>query len=195
MVVAANGLRSNVRKLVFGAHPDFVHHLNYYLAVFTIPNYRNLDHWELSYPALNKIVNIYSTHETGEAKALFMFASPLINYNYKDVEQQKQILLNHFKNEGQEVSTVLGFLDEAHDFYFDSISQVHMEKLHKGRVVLLGDAGYCPSPASGQGTSVALIGAYVLAGELAQASGNYQIAFEAYQKEMQTFIEMNQQLG
>jgi len=60
---------------------------------------------------------------------------------------------------------------------------------------LLRDAGYCPSPASRQGTSVALIGAYVLAGELAQASCDFQIAFDAYQKEMQTFIEMNQQLG
>jgi len=70
-----------------------------------------------------------------------------------------------------------------------------MNSLSHGRVVLLGDAGYCPSPASGQGTSLAMVGAYVLAGELAAANGSYRNAFSSYEKLMKGFIDKNQQLG
>jgi 2-polyprenyl-6-methoxyphenol hydroxylase-like FAD-dependent oxidoreductase len=70
-----------------------------------------------------------------------------------------------------------------------------MNHWSQGRVVLVGDAGYCASPMSGQGTSLALIGAYVLAGELAAASGTYQAAFRQYEEEMRPFVMLNQELG
>jgi 2-polyprenyl-6-methoxyphenol hydroxylase-like FAD-dependent oxidoreductase len=70
-----------------------------------------------------------------------------------------------------------------------------MDHWSQGRVVLAGDAGYCASPMSGQGTSLALIGAYVLAGELAAAAGAYQAAFRQYEKEMRPFVMLNQELG
>jgi 2-polyprenyl-6-methoxyphenol hydroxylase-like FAD-dependent oxidoreductase len=70
-----------------------------------------------------------------------------------------------------------------------------MDHWSQGRVVLVGDAGYCASPMSGQGTSLALIGAYVLAGELAAASGAYQTAFRQYEEEMRPFVMVNQELG
>jgi 2-polyprenyl-6-methoxyphenol hydroxylase-like FAD-dependent oxidoreductase len=83
----------------------------------------------------------------------------------------------------------------APDFYFDVAAQISMPRWSQGRVVLVGDAGYCASPLSGQGTSLALIGAYVLAGELAAGAGAYQTAFDQYEKELRPFVMLNQALG
>ena len=76
---------------------------------------------------------------------------------------------------------------QAPDFYFDSASQVRMDNWSAGRVTLVGDAGYCPSPLSGQGTSLALVGAYVLASELRAAAGDHRAAFARYQQQMSGF--------
>jgi len=83
----------------------------------------------------------------------------------------------------------------APDFYFDAMAQVRMPSWHTGRVAVLGDAGYCPSPLSGQGTSLALVGAYVLAAELAAAAGDQRAGFTAYERRMRPFVELNQALA
>jgi 2-polyprenyl-6-methoxyphenol hydroxylase-like FAD-dependent oxidoreductase len=83
----------------------------------------------------------------------------------------------------------------ASDFYFDTVSQVHMDGWSSGRVVLVGDASYCPSPMAGVGTSLALVGAYVLAGELATASGDHRRAFVRYEEEMREYVEQGQKLA
>ncbi|MDF5756742.1 FAD-dependent monooxygenase [Spongiactinospora sp. TRM90649] len=83
----------------------------------------------------------------------------------------------------------------APDFYYDSMSQVRMETWHAGPVALVGDAAYCASPASGQGTSLALVGAYVLAAGLKQAAGDHTVAFPAHEASMRPFVEANQALG
>jgi 2-polyprenyl-6-methoxyphenol hydroxylase-like FAD-dependent oxidoreductase len=80
-------------------------------------------------------------------------------------------------------------MDSAPDFYFDSVSQVKMERWSTGRCILLGDAAYCASPLSGMGTGMAVVGAYVLAGELAEAEGDFEIAFENYETRMRGFVE------
>ncbi|WP_183576651.1 FAD-dependent monooxygenase [Mucilaginibacter sp. X5P1] len=195
LVVGADGLHSNVRNIAFGGDHSFVKDLDYYVSICTIPNYFKLDHWEISYPSAGKLINVYSTHRQQEAKAFFMFASPPIKYNYHDIAQQKNILVTHFRDAGWETEKLMQQMHSADDFYFDSVSQVHMDSLSKSRVVLLGDAGYCPSPASGQGTSMALVGAYVLAGELAAANSDHFTAFLKYEWEMKGFIRKNQQLG
>src|SRR5438046_3303781 len=89
----------------------------------------------------------------------------------------------------------VGMMPSASDYYFDAAAQIRMDHWSQGRVVLVGDAGYCASPMSGQGTSLALIGAYVLAGELVAASGAYPAAFDHYEKEMRPFVALNQALG
>jgi 2-polyprenyl-6-methoxyphenol hydroxylase-like FAD-dependent oxidoreductase len=83
----------------------------------------------------------------------------------------------------------------ASDFYFDTVSQVHMDGWSSGRVVLVGDASYCPSPMAGVGTSLALVGAYVLAGELATASGDHRRAFVRYEEEMLDYVKQGQKLA
>ena len=84
---------------------------------------------------------------------------------------------------------LLEFMESAPDFYFDSISQVKMERWSTGRNVLLGDAAYCASPLSGMGTGMAVLGAYILAGELAEADGDYAIAFTRYESLMRDFVK------
>ena len=195
LVVAADGLRSNVRGLAFDQEKASIDHLGYFISVFSIPNDYNLDHWELNYPAVDKIVNIYSTGKNREAKVLLMFAAPNTNYDHRDIAQQKQMVIDQFKNEGPAISNILEAIHDTPDFYFDAISQVKAESLSNGRVVLLGDAGYCPSPASGQGSSLAMVGAYVLAGELAASFGNHETAFANYESQMRWFVKANQQLG
>jgi 2-polyprenyl-6-methoxyphenol hydroxylase-like FAD-dependent oxidoreductase len=83
----------------------------------------------------------------------------------------------------------------SNDFYFDSVTQVKMHSWTKGRVALVGDAGYCASPLSGQGNNLALVGAYILAGELKAAEGNYKQAFNRYNELLHPFVEANQQFG
>lgn len=86
-------------------------------------------------------------------------------------------------------------MDETPDFYFDTMAQVHLPSWSKGRVTLVGDAGYAVSPIAGQGSSVALVGAYVLAGELYKAHGDHKIAFNQYQKNLKTYVTENQKLA
>jgi 2-polyprenyl-6-methoxyphenol hydroxylase-like FAD-dependent oxidoreductase len=195
LVVGADGLHSNVRNLTFGKEAAFISKLGYYVAIFTVPNTFGLDHWELAYSTAGKVINVYSTHTGDEAKVYLMFAANKINYNCQDIEEQKAIVAAHFAGNGWETEEILQAMEKATDFYFDSISQVHLFTYANNRVVLLGDAGYCASPASGQGTSLALTGAYVLAGELAAAEGDYKTAFANYEREMREFIKKNQQLG
>jgi 2-polyprenyl-6-methoxyphenol hydroxylase-like FAD-dependent oxidoreductase len=195
LVVGADGLHSNVRTQVFGEESRFVRDLGYYVAIFTIPNFMNLDHSGLYYGTLGRKVGIFSARENSEAKASFFFASSPLAYDRRDVTQQKEILRRQFAQEEWEVPRLLKMLDEAPDFYFDSISQVKMDRWSEGRCVLLGDAGYCASPLSGMGTSMAVVGAYILAGELKEANGDHGVAFASYEALMREFVGRCQKLA
>jgi 2-polyprenyl-6-methoxyphenol hydroxylase-like FAD-dependent oxidoreductase len=195
LVVGADGLHSGVRALAFGYESQFIRHLGCYISIFTTANELDLDRWELFYSAPGRLANIYSAQQNTEAKALFAFASEPLHYERRDIEQQKQLLAEAFAGQKWEVPRLLEAMWGAPDFYFDSISQVQMDRWSNGRVVLVGDAGYCPSPASGQGTSLALVGAYVLAGELKAAAGDHRVAYVCYEEEMRDYVARNLKLG
>jgi len=182
LVIGADGLRSNVRGLVFGDEASFVRELGLYLCVYTVPNYLNLDRLEMQYTELGRVAAIWSSRGDANAKACFGFATPHAYVDLRDRAQQQQVLTKAYQGIGWEVPKLLEMMPSAPDFYFDVAAQICMVRWSQGRVVLVGDAGYCASPMSGQGTSLALIGAYVLAGELAAASGAYQAAFDQYEK-------------
>ncbi|WP_314243616.1 FAD-dependent monooxygenase [Streptomyces kutzneri] len=195
LVVGADGLHSATRALAFGDEARFVHDLGHYVCVFSVPNHLGLDRWELTYVGPGRTALTYSTARDDGAKAMFLFASGPLEYDRRDRARQQQLLAEAYAAEGWEVPRLLDGMDGAPDFYFDSLSQVRMDHWSTGRVVLLGDAAYCASPASGQGTSLALVGAYVLAGELAAAGGGHVAALAAYEREMRPFVERNQKLG
>lgn len=196
LVVGADGLHSNVRGLTFGNEAQFLHHLDIYFAIFSTPNFTNLtDMAGRYYGTLGKRVGLFSTKKDTSAQASFYFASPKIDYNYRDIQQQKEMISHRFAAEQWHVPELLKLMEEAPDFYFDSVSQIRMDRWSKGRVVLLGDAGYCASPMSGLGTSMAVIGAYMLAGELKKANGDYASAFKKYERQMRPLVTASQKLA
>jgi 2-polyprenyl-6-methoxyphenol hydroxylase-like FAD-dependent oxidoreductase len=195
LVAGADGLHSRVRGLAFGPEPRFLRHLGLYLSVFNVPNDLKLDHWQLIYVTPGKSVTVTSARGNREARAIFFFGSDPLDYDYRDRGQQQELLAAAFAGSGWEVPRLLAAMPDAPDFYFDSVSQVRMTSWSAGRVTLVGDAGYCPSPLSGQGSSLALVGAYVLASELRAADGDHRDAFARYQLRMQDFAERNQQIA
>ncbi|THV42852.1 FAD-dependent monooxygenase [Glycomyces buryatensis] len=194
LVIGADGAHSNTRSLAFGPETDYLHDLGYYVAIFSVPNHLGLDREELTYVGPGRTALTYSTAGDTGAKAMFMFASDPLEYDHRDRNRQQRLLSEAYAGEGWEVPKFLEAMADAPDFYFDSISQIRMDKWSNGRVALVGDAAYCASPASGQGTSLALVGAYVLAGEIAAAGGDTS-GFEAYERQLGHFVSVNQKLG
>src|SRR5581483_6066714 len=192
LVVGADGLHSKVRSLVFGEEEKFVRYLGYYVSIFTIPNYLGLDRKGLYFGTLGKKIGIFNGGDQRKATASFFFATEPLQYSRHDIAQQREILRDHFQHEGWEAPRLLEIMDGASDFYFDSVSQVKIHQWSAGRSVLLGDAAYCASPLSGMGTGMAVVGAYILAGELSQADGDYTLAFERYESLMRDFVKRGQ---
>jgi 2-polyprenyl-6-methoxyphenol hydroxylase-like FAD-dependent oxidoreductase len=195
LVVGADGVHSNVRALEFAEESAFVRHLGCYVSSFTTDNDLDLDGWELMYSEPGRTAGIYPTRQSAEARALFFFASPPLHYDRRDIDAQKEILAKAFSSAGWEVPRLLDAMWRAPDFYFDTVSQVHMPRWSKGRVALVGDAAYGPSPMAGVGTSLALVGAYVLAGELASNAGDHDSAFDRYQNELRSYVARGQNLA
>jgi 2-polyprenyl-6-methoxyphenol hydroxylase-like FAD-dependent oxidoreductase len=188
LVIGADGLHSNVRSLVFGDESQFIRDLGLYVSVFTAANHLGLNHKGRFYNAPGKLAGMYPARDNSEAKAMFYFTSEQLDYGRRDTARQQQLLADAFAGEGWEVPQLLKAMRQAPDFYFDSISQIQMDHFTNGRTALVGDAGYCASPMSGMGTSLALVGAYVLAAELAAAGGEYPNAFGQYENEMWAYI-------
>jgi 2-polyprenyl-6-methoxyphenol hydroxylase-like FAD-dependent oxidoreductase len=131
-------------------------------------------------------------------KAGLAFRSEPIVYDRRDADEQRALLTKHFAGAGWQGDALLSAAAEADDFYFDAFAQVHMPSISQGRVTLAGDAGYCASPLSGMGTSLALVGAYVLAGELGAAESlgaeRIRAALQRYEAVMRPYIDRCQDL-
>lgn len=194
-VVGADGLHSNLRAVAFGDEAKFVKHMGYYIAIYSVPDFLQLKDAGRYYVQLGKRVGCFGSKNTGNAKASFYFASDKLDYDRRDADAQKTLLRDVFADMGWETQRMLGMMDAAPDFYFDSLSQVKMESWSKGRVVLLGDAAACASPMAGMGTSIAMVGAYVLAGEMKKADGEYAAAFARYEATMREFVHEAQKMA
>lgn len=192
VVIGADGLHSGVRALAFGEESEYVRHLGAYLAFFRVPNRLGLREWAVGFDDVGRSAGIRALRDGDEAMAYFGFASEKVDYDYRDVEAQKALVRGFAAGMEWEVPWLLERMDEAPDFYFDSCAQVIMESWSRGRIGLLGDAAFCPSPLSGQGTSLAFVGAYVLAGELAADLGT---GLKRYETVMREFVENTQAMG
>jgi 2-polyprenyl-6-methoxyphenol hydroxylase-like FAD-dependent oxidoreductase len=194
LVVGADGVHSSVRRMVFGPESDFVKHIGGYTAYFTVPDPGNLENWFLMHNAPGGLVAGIRPERGGTAKAMLSFTSAQMDYDRRDVLAQQEILREKFTGMGWLVPQVLAAMPGANDFYFDAFSQVHMGQWYRGRTVLLGDAGYCGSPLVGLGTAMALVGAYVLAGELSVTPDDHTAAFARYQSELVPYVKQCQKL-
>ena len=170
LVVGADGLHSATRKLAVGDVP--LRHLGAYIAFGTVPNHLGLDREEVFYARPGRMVFVYGTGPAEPARAGFVFASPDLGRRATRAD-----VVAHFAGRGWEVDRLLDGLGD--DLYVDSLSQVELPRWRTGRVALVGDAAYCPSPSSGQGTSMALVGAYTLAASLA-GGPDYQATMASY---------------
>jgi 2-polyprenyl-6-methoxyphenol hydroxylase-like FAD-dependent oxidoreductase len=198
LVVGCDGPHSSVRRLVFGPEEQFVMPLGGYNAWFTAPDTVGLDGWYLMYQAPGLNASMRPSHEPTMCKAGLAFRSEPIGYDRRDADEQRALLAKHFAGAGWQCDALLSAADEADDFYFDAFAQVHMPSISQGRVALAGDAGYCASPLSGMGTSLALVGAYVLAGELGPAESlgaeRIKTALQHYEAVMRPYIDRCQDL-
>lgn len=196
IVVGADGLHSTTRRLAFGPERDYITHLGTYLAVFTTPNFLGLDHWQIFQLGDNQVGGVMSVRDNAELRAYLGFASEEpIAYDVRDVDAQKRLLAERTAEAGWIWPRAKEYMWDAPDFHLDSMSQIHLDSWSRGRVVLLGDAGYCGSPLSGQGTSMAMVGAYVLAGELKAAGGDHRTAFARYEDELRDYVTANQRFA
>jgi 2-polyprenyl-6-methoxyphenol hydroxylase-like FAD-dependent oxidoreductase len=194
LVVGADGIHSGVRRLVFGPEEEFVKPLGGYTAYFTVPDPGDLDNWLLMYNEPGGKVAMIRPDGHGTAKASLAFTSGELNYDHRDTATQQGILAEKFAGAGWKIPSLLEAMRVAPDFVFDTLAQVEVEKWSRGRVVLVGDAGYYGSPLSGMGTTLTLVGAYVLAGELAGSPDDHEAAFARYQEIMADFVKQGMQL-
>ncbi|UNO43529.1 FAD-dependent monooxygenase [Streptomyces sp. MST-110588] len=201
LVVGADGLHSVVRSLAFGPESQYMRPLGLYTAWFTAtedgPDSKSwdLDGWFKMFNAPGGLVASARPGRTpGEIKGGLSFRSAPLAYDRRDTARQRELIARRFAGAGWKVPLLLRAMHSASDFFFDSVGQVRLDHWSRGRVVLLGDAGYCPTPLTGLGTSLALVGAYVLAGELATAEGDHRVAFRNYDRIMGPYVRQAQQL-
>jgi 2-polyprenyl-6-methoxyphenol hydroxylase-like FAD-dependent oxidoreductase len=214
LVVGADGLHSNVRALAFGPEERYLRHLGRYIAICTVPNHLGLDREAVLCTTPGRVAGLYSgaphtaraeppragepplTGPNPEAKALLAFARRDGGATRPaDRADRVRVLEEVFGGMGWEVPAVLAGVRADPDLYFDGITQIRMPGWTRGRTALVGDAAYGPSPMSGQGTSMALVGAYVLAGELAAAGGDPAVALPRYEAETRAFMRANQDIA
>ncbi|GAB1822813.1 FAD-dependent monooxygenase [Herbidospora sp. RD11066] len=185
LVIGADGLHSNVRGLVFG--PERSTWIGAYIAVMTLTDHPGPPGRVDGVVDVNRMAAIY--HDPANQRGLFLFRTPApLDYHHRDVTRQKQLVRDHYAGLGHEVPWLLDRLDTTPAFYFDAVTQLRMDTWSKGRVTLVGDAGYCPGPAVGGSTSLAMVGAYVLAGELSRFPDPTH-AFASYEGELAQYVQ------
>jgi 2-polyprenyl-6-methoxyphenol hydroxylase-like FAD-dependent oxidoreductase len=195
LVIGADGLHSALREMVFGPREQFVRHLGLVLAFYTVPNEFGLDRWAFDCHAEGRSVGLRPIHDAKEAIAMLSFPAPDFEIDHRDVEAQKRLLREQMAGFGWSAPQILAHLDDTPDFYLDQVAQVVMDNWSSGRVGLLGDAAFSASPMSGAGTGLALVGAYMLAGELASANWDPAVGFAGYEARMRSYVEANQEIG
>lgn len=184
IVIGADGLHSGVRRLTFGddAVEDF---LGGYLAVASVPKSLAHDQEMTGMYEPRRMAMVYTADHLDDARAVFFFRPEhQLDYDHRDQAWQRDLLRGAFAGMGDRVDRWLAEVDSSPVFYFDAITQLQMDTWTRGRVTLVGDAGYCPGPGVGGSTSLAVYGAYLLATELGRANGDHASAFRAYEDAM-----------
>jgi 2-polyprenyl-6-methoxyphenol hydroxylase-like FAD-dependent oxidoreductase len=188
LVLGCDGSHSGVRKLWFGPEQDYEHFLQAYFSI-TIVNKLLVKQKVMqmfNVPDKGVMLNAYNN----KTDIIFCFYSEKqIPYDYRDIEQQRKIIIDQFTGQSWRTTELLEEVQKSPDFYFDKFCQIKMPSWTKGRVALIGDAGYCASPAAGKGASLSVIGAAALADALEKHNGDFELAFQDYNKDLRPFIE------
>ena len=194
LVVGADGHHSNIRDLAFGPEDRFTRHLGAYLSIFTVDNLLGLTDQAVLYNEPGRAVGMFTVRGNQRVKAVLMFRSAPLEIDFRDQAAQQALLQDRYAGMGWQTKRLVEATRDAYDFYFDEMSQVKMPSWSAGRVALLGDAGFGPSPMSGQGTSLALIGAYLLAHHIS-TSPDLGRALALWEGGFRSNVEQNQRLA
>jgi 2-polyprenyl-6-methoxyphenol hydroxylase-like FAD-dependent oxidoreductase len=193
LVVGADGLHSSVRQLVFGPQDRFEKPLGLMVAAFETIGYRPRD--EDIYVMYGDPGRMVGRVTLRDDRTLFLFVFAVDTAalaTLPDGPGQKAMLRERFGDRAWELPQILDALDGTKDLYFDRVSQIRMPRWSSGRIALVGDAAYCVSLVAGQGSALAMTGAYVLAGELAKTSGRHLGAYANYENVLRSFIDAKQ---
>jgi 2-polyprenyl-6-methoxyphenol hydroxylase-like FAD-dependent oxidoreductase len=152
-----------------------------------------LQDWQIVFRAPDRGAVVYPTRDNSELRVALYFATPDAGPAAHDTAARRSALKAHLDDIGGPIGTVIEELDRVEDLYADGMAQVRMDTWSRGRVALLGDAAFCPSPLTGQGTSLALVGAYALARELA-GSTRHEAALARYETRLRPFVLANQDM-
>jgi 2-polyprenyl-6-methoxyphenol hydroxylase-like FAD-dependent oxidoreductase len=192
LVIAADGLRSETRAIALPGRSN-VRFLGLCMAYFTIPRDDTDNDWWRWYAAGGGRTVTLRPDRHGTTRAMLSLLSPSPAPGLLSAQAQRELLRAEFSGAGWEADRVLDGMDRASDFYFEAISQVRPPSFANGRVGLVGDAAWCASPISGMGTTLALLGSYVLAGELTRHD-DHRMAFAAYESVMRSHVRKAQKL-
>ena len=192
LVIGADGLHSNVRRLIFGPQDRFEKQLGYYVAAFEVKGYRPRDEdVYIIYSQPGQMTGRFSLHDD---RTLFLFVFAFNqSIPVSDEAAQKAILRERFGDGTWECPRILEELDRTESLYFDRVSQIKMEHWSRGRIALVGDAAFCVSLMAGQGSALAITAAYVMAGELVKAAGRHEEAFHSYEALLRGYIDSKQE--
>jgi 2-polyprenyl-6-methoxyphenol hydroxylase-like FAD-dependent oxidoreductase len=191
LVIGADGLHSQVRKLVFGPQHKFEKNLGYAVAAFEVSGYRARE--EDVYVMHGHPGRSLGRFTMRENRTLFLFVFATGNDALPEtLDGQKDLLVALYADDRWECQHVLNELNRTQELYFDRVSQIRMPNWSRGRIGLVGDAGFCVSLLAGQGSALAMTSAYVLAGELARADGRHEIAFREYEEFLRAYIATKQ---
>jgi 2-polyprenyl-6-methoxyphenol hydroxylase-like FAD-dependent oxidoreductase len=194
LLIGADGLHSRVRGLAFGAEDRFERPLGYHVVAFEARGYRNRD--PLTYVLHSRPGRLVSRFSMRDDRTMFLFiyaddvdAHP----EERGTDIVKATVHRVFGDAGWECPEILNALDEAPSVYADAVSQIVLDRWTADRVALVGDAAACVSLLAGEGTGLAMAEAYVLAGELKAADGDYPAAFRRYESLMAPLLRAKQQ--
>lgn len=196
LVIGADGLHSNTRRLAFGPVEQFHRYLGHCFAGFSVPNHLGLEREVVLINTPGRMAALYAAGRRPDLHALLAFRRPMpTRSELADPDFQQRATYNAFSDATGTTAWLLDQLATANDLFFDTLSQIVMPSWSSGRVTLIGDAACAPSFLSGEGTSLALVGGYVLAAELASAGGDHGRAVRAYEARLRDYVRRNQSLA
>lgn len=195
LVVGADGLHSNVRRLAFGPERDYVRHFGYYVALFDLPIDRKWQRGMLNIPGLTIAVR-----DVGEGpQAMVLAASAEVEYDYRNLDQQRGTIDGYLSRvDAWQVPALRSALADpaaAKSFYFDSVSQTHMKSWFQGHVAVIGDAGHCAALLSGMGTTLAMVSAETLASTWTECNGDMEAASRMHHARLGPYVNECQEFA
>jgi 2-polyprenyl-6-methoxyphenol hydroxylase-like FAD-dependent oxidoreductase len=188
LVFGCDGIHSAVRKYCFGDEAEFSHFLKAYFSITIVNKLLIPENTTQMYNEPGKAIMLNAYNGKTDIVLCF-FSEQEIPYDYRDEGQQRNMIFDQFSGLGWRTPELLDEVKQSKTFYFDKLCQIKMPSWTNGRVALVGDAGYCASPAAGKGGSLAIDGAAALADAFEKCHGDFELAFREYNESFRPFLE------